>query len=94
MYQDDDGRYFFNLLQNLVLPTDIPDNLYKEYETCYGDTWPFISHKLYGTTNLYWLVLEANKIINPTNPVLPGNKIKYFKKEVVSSILTQLNTQK
>ncbi len=93
LYQDADQRYFYNLLQTLSLPTKLPLEYYGSYTIRYGDTWPLISYNIYGSTNLYWLVLEANKILDPTLPLIPGTDILFFIKDLASAILTQLNTQ-
>jgi len=93
LYQDVNERYFYNLLQTLSLPDNLPLEYYGSYTLCYGDTWPLISYKIYGSTNLYWLILEANKIIDPTLPLEPGTDIRFFIKDLASTILTQLNTQ-
>ncbi len=94
VYQDENDKYFYNLLQNIVLPTNLPKNYFNEYNTVYGDTWPLISYKNYKTTNLWWIILSSNNIVDPTQIVPPSTKLKILKSEVVSLVLSQINTRK
>ena len=66
VYQDPTGHYFYNLLQTIVFPTDLPESLFQTYSVKHGDTWPFISYKAYNTPNLWWLILLANDIHDAT----------------------------
>lgn len=52
MYQDKQGMYFYNLLQTISIPQNLPETLFVSYTTKYGDTWPFISHKTLNSPNL------------------------------------------
>lgn len=90
VYQDQNGMYFYNLLQTVVFPTDLPDNLFESYAIRFGDTWPYISYKKYKTPNLWWVILLANNIQDPTKPLVHGNVIRIPIKTVVTEILTQI----
>lgn len=94
VYSDEDGRYFYNLLQTVVVPSNLPDGYYKEYDVVYGDTWPFISYKIYGNPNVWWVLVDANNINNPTEIPKPGTKLKYLKNEYVTLILNQITLEK
>jgi len=94
IYQDEDNKYFYNLLQTIVLPTNLPDGYYKEYYTVQGDTWPLISYKNYDTTNLWWVITQVNNILNPVELPESGIKLKILKPKAVSIILNQLITEK
>ena len=90
VYQDQDGMYFYNLLQTVVFPQDLPANLFDYYNVAYGDTWPFISFKTLGSPNLWWLILLANNIQNPLEPLVNGTQLRIPIKDVVREILTQI----
>lgn len=90
----EDGYYYYNLLQTLSLPENLPAGYFDTYTITYGDTWPFISYKTYKTPNLWWLILYANNIINPVEPLQPGTQIRTLKTEVVKIIISQLITQR
>lgn len=93
VYKDDNKNYFYNLLQTVVIPSNLPRGYYTEYIVKEQDTWPYISYKAYHTPNLWWVILGANDIINPTQMPVIGTKIKLLKIEVVKSIIEQITTQ-
>jgi nucleoid-associated protein YgaU len=92
VYQDEGDLYFYNLLETIHFPQDLPDSYFIQYNVTYGDTWPFISYKVYGDTRLWWAITMANNIINPTLPLEPGTLLKIPNVEVISEILTQITT--
>jgi len=89
VYQDQDGMYFYNLLQTVVFPQHLPANLFTSYTIAYGDTWPFISFKTLKSPNLWWIILLANNIQNPLEPLINGARIKIPITSVVREVLTQ-----
>lgn len=89
VYQDSDGLYYYNLLQTIAFPQDLPANLFNSYNIKYGDTWPFISYKNYNTPNLWWVILLANNIQNPLDSLVPGTSIKVPIDLVVRDVLAQ-----
>lgn len=93
VYQDLDGMYFYNLLQTIVIPQNLPESLYDSYAVKYGDTWPFISHKTLNNPNLWWLILMVNNIQDPTKNVEPGTVIRIPKSTFVSEVVSQIRRQ-
>ena len=93
IYTEADGHYYYNLLQTIVIPDNLPAGYFNTYNVTYGDTWPFISYKTYNTPNLWWVILSVNNIINPTQNPEPGTYIKVLKMDVVKNILSQISTQ-
>jgi len=93
VYTDKDRRYFYNILQTVVVPSNLPKGYYNEYTIQEEDTWPYISYKAYRTPNLWWVIVSANDIINPTGKLVVGTKIRLLKSEVVKSILEQITVQ-
>jgi len=91
--QTDEGYYFYNLLQTLHFPQNLPENYFISYNVKYEDTWPLISFKQYNNTKLWWVITHANNIINPVDFPPAGTAIRIPKPEVVSEILTQIITQ-
>jgi len=94
IYQDNDDRYFYNLLQTIHFPQDLPASYFQGYNITYGDTWPYISYKVYGNIKLWWVLMLANNIINPIEQPEPGTTIRVPTINVVNEILTQLVTSK
>lgn len=91
VYRDKNGMYYYNLLQTISFPDNLPLSLFTSYTIKYGDTWPFISFKTLNSPNLWWVILLANKIQNPVISPLPGTVIKIPLIQVVREILSQLN---
>lgn len=94
VFVDKDDRYFYNLLQTIAFPQNLPDGYFDAYSIVYGDTWPFISYKAYNTPNVWWIILLANNIKNPITTLVPGTIIKIPKMQLVKIILAELLTQK
>ncbi len=90
VYQDVNDLYFYNLLQTVHFPQNLPDSYFIPYNITYGDTWPYISYKVYGDTRLWWIITIANNIINPIEKLEPSTVLKIPNIEVVSEILTQI----
>jgi hypothetical protein len=90
VYQDSNGSYFYNLLQTIQFPENLPSSLFKDYYVGYGDTWPFISYKTLGDPNIWWIILLANSIQNPLAPLINGTRIKIPNPPVIREILTQI----
>jgi hypothetical protein len=93
VYTDTNNRYFYNLLQTISIPSNLPEGYYDEYSVVYGDTWPFISFKTYQNPGLWWVITEVNSITNPTIQPEPGTKIKILKNSFVSTIVGQLASE-
>lgn len=90
VYQDQDGKYFYNLLQSVVFPSNLPANLFSSYTTTYGDTWPYISFKTLNDPNLWWVILLANNIHDATAKIVPGVVLRVPVFRVVQEILGQI----
>jgi nucleoid-associated protein YgaU len=93
LYQNEDGQYFYNLLQTLHFPDNLPTSFFNQYTIEYGDTLPFIAYKVYNNIRLWWVITHANNILNPTSKLEPGTILKIPKTEIVSAILTQIALQ-
>ena len=91
VYQEEDGLYYYNILQTVVFPSNLPQSFFAAYNVSHGDTWPLISFKNYNTPNLWWIILIANKIQNATIIPKPGTTLAVPKIEVVKEILAEIN---
>lgn len=56
-----------NIMRRVIIREYIKNNgsLYVEYDTQDGDTAEIIADKLYGDSNMHWIVFLMNDIINP-----------------------------
>ena len=90
VYRDQKGMYFYNLLQTVVFPQDLPASLFTTYTIAYGDTWQFISFKTLKSPNIWWIILLANGIQNPLKPLVNGTRLKIPNADVVREVLFQI----
>lgn len=90
VYQEENGLYYYNLLNSIQFPTNLPATLFTSYIIKPGDSWPFISYKVYKTPNLWWIIILANKIQNPTQLPSSGTELLIPIVDVVKEILSQL----
>lgn len=93
VYADQTGRYFYNLLQTVNIPTNLPQGFYDTYTTKYNDTWPLISYRHYQTPNLWWIIVAANNIHNPVKQPEPSTNIKIIKADLVRNMLIEIQNQ-
>jgi hypothetical protein len=93
VYKDKDDYYFYNLIQQITLPSNLPELFFDSYTVAPNDTFPFISYKVFKTINLWWLICLANNIQNPTVQLEPGILLKIPKLSIIREILKQINSQ-
>jgi LysM repeat protein len=91
VYQDENNNYYYNLLNTIVLPPNLPDSLFTSYITKPGDTLPFISYKNYDTINLWWAICIANNITNPIDPLDSGIVLRLPGVPILREIINQIN---
>jgi hypothetical protein len=92
LHVDEDGRYFYNLLQNIFFPKNLPQGFFNFYDVAPGDTLPFISYKIYKSIHLWWVLCLINDIDNPTVKLEPGTRLKVLKDDTVKLLIRELNT--
>jgi len=90
VYTNEDNMYYYNLLETVLLPT-LPQACFSIYTIQPKDTWPLISYKVYGTTILWWLILQVNNISNPTVMPSPGTLINTLNTDYISTITTAID---
>lgn len=92
VYQTEDGLYYYNLVQNIIFPQNLPKTLFNKYVISYGDTWPLVSFKTLKTPNLWWVILLANGIRNPITTCEVGKEINIPIDEVIREVLNQISS--
>jgi hypothetical protein len=90
VYQEEDGMYYYNLLNSIQFPPNLPATLFNKYTVKTGDTWPFISYKAYKNPNLWWIIILANNIQNPVMMTESGTEILIPVIDVVKEVLGQI----
>jgi len=92
IYLDRGNKYFYNLLQGISLPTNLPDGAYTTYRVVPGDTLPYISYKLFNTIGLWWTICLANNIDNPTIKLEPGTELKIINNNLLKLLILEINS--
>ena len=90
MYKVDDVYYAHNILKTLEIPDDIDDAYFYYVRVAGKQTWVRISSEVYGTQNLWWLILLTNKIMNPVLLPEPGTLLRILKPDVVTTVLNKI----
>lgn len=91
--KDSSNFYYFNLLNSVYLPENMPVNSYYTITLNRRLPWTAISYNEYRTTDLWWLIALANNIFNPINYPAPGTVLKIIKPEFVKLILDEIAQQ-
>jgi hypothetical protein len=91
VYLNEDNKYYYNLLQNISFPTDLPEGMFTKYTVSPGDTLPYISYKLFGTINMWWVICLINQITNPTTKLEPGTILRVLNNDTLRVILQEIN---
>lgn len=94
VYENKDKKYFYNIIQSIQFPQNLPAALFDTYIVQYGDTWPTISYKAYESIHLWWVIAYANNIINPITELTHNRLLKIPKPRLVEEILLQVLTSK
>lgn len=84
----EDKFFAFNIIKNINIPTNLDDNVFYYYRIPGKIAWTTLSHRIYGTIKLWWLICAANKIINPVFLPEPGSVIRVIRPDHVQSIIS------
>jgi LysM repeat protein len=90
VYQEKNGMFYYNLLQTIEFPQNLPNSLFSIYTIQYGDTWPYISYKTLKSPNLWWIILLVNGISNPITSLVVGENIKIPGETIVKEVISQI----
>lgn len=92
VYEDIDIGYFYNILKTVNFPEDLNPGVYDLYEVQPGDTWPYISWKVYNSILLWWCICSTNNISNPIEPLTPGTQLKILKSAYLKNVLNTIQS--
>jgi len=94
IYQNDQGRYFYNLFAKVNFPEDIDNGYYTTF-TVTGPHMPYtlISYKVYNSISLWWLICSVNRITNPVAFPAANTVLKILKLQYVREVLSALTQQ-
>lgn len=78
-----DGDRYYYRLSNKELPQDSSKYIMTKWSNDY--TWHRLSYLVYGDTELYWILLKANNILDPTS-IKPGDQVRILKQEYLNEV--------
>lgn len=90
VYEDENGKYFYNILKTINMPKEIDPEYYDIHVVSTGEMWPTLAYKYYKNVDLWWLVCIANEIQNATENPKPGDRIKIIKRTYVPEVLNKI----
>ena len=91
VHLDDNGFYFFNLLETVNFPEELDPTTYSLYRVLPDDFYTTISYKCYNTIKLWWIICAANQILDPTSAPEVGRILQIPNTTTVSQILASVN---
>lgn len=92
VYQTEDQKYFYNILNSIVLPEKLDESVIDKIKLSKRIPWTTLSFQLYGTQFLWWLIFILNR---PKNIFYadPGIEYKYIRSSNVPTILNNIEAQ-
>ena len=90
IYELRDGRYSYNLNETVYVDAD--ESLLREYVCDRVMQWPLVSHRIYGTTRLAWLLMKVNGVgaEEVFKNLVPGQKVKYLPPPQMQNVVGQI----
>ena len=92
---DTDGTdlYFYNLLNKVIFPDNISDEIVDTITLQNDVPWTTLSYQLYGTINLWWTVYLLNKP-DYIFKAQAATEYKYIKPGAMKAVLQQITINK
>ena len=85
-----DKFFFYNIIKKITIPEELQSDIYYELRINSNKPWTTLSHDVYGTQDLWWLICLVNNIFNPIdNPEL-GAVYKIIRPDYVNPILAEI----
>jgi hypothetical protein len=89
----DKNFYYYNIVKKIVIPDNLDERLFYNVTLPNGTPLTTFSYNLYGTIDLWWLILIINNITNPIKGLPAGKKVKLLKPQFVEQILDSIQLQ-
>lgn len=90
----EDDYYIFNIFKYFVIDDDIKENeeYLVYYDVDFDDWWENIASKYYENENLWWIVADANDVVNPFEELNQGETIKVIDRNLLYNIVKEIKT--
>ena len=90
---DNNDLYFYNILNKVIFPDDISDEIVDTIVLQNDIPWTTLSYQLYGTINLWWTVYLLNKP-DYIFKAQAATEYKYIKPGALGAVLQQITVNK
>jgi len=82
--------FFYNIIKTIKFPEELDSSIF-DYKII-NQKLPYtaVSYNVYGTQNLWWLILLSNNITNPVDVITPGTRLKIIKTKFVKDIINTI----
>tara|TARA_R110000796_G_scaffold14724_4_gene47931 strand:- start:140 stop:514 length:375 start_codon:yes stop_codon:yes gene_type:complete len=82
--------FFYNIIKTVKFPEELDSSIF-DYKII-NQKLPYtaVSYNVYGTQNLWWLILLSNNITNPVDVITPGTRLKIIKSKFVKDIINTI----
>ena len=82
--------FFYNIIKTIKFPEELDSSIF-DYKII-NQKLPYtaVSYNVYGTQNLWWLILLSNNITNPVDVIIPGTRLKIIKSKFVKDIINTI----
>jgi len=90
---DNNDLYFYNILNKVIFPDDISDEIVDTITLQNDVPWTTLSYQLYGTINLWWTVYLLNKP-DYIFKAQAATEYKYIKPGALGTVLQQITINK
>ena len=90
---DNNDLYFYNILNKVIFPDDISDEIVDTITLQNDIPWTTLSYQLYGTINLWWTVYLLNKP-DYIFKAQAATEYKYIKPGALGAVLQQITINK
>lgn len=85
-----DKFFFYNIIKKISIPEELQSDIYYELRINSNKPWTTLSHEVYGTQELWWLICLVNNVYNPINNPELGAVYKIIKPDYVNPILIEI----
>jgi hypothetical protein len=90
---NNDTYVFYNITNKVSIPEDLDPNVYQLYRIESQIALTTLSHKLYGTQHLWWLIMVLNNLRNPVKLIESGSILKIIKSEYLDLVFDALKNK-
>lgn len=95
IYTNEYGMLQFNLLKQIYISDNLPDNTYVSYHTSENESWTGLSYLSYNTVKLWWALYLLNSKVNPSPlDIQPGINLKIPSKQLLQQMLQQIKSNR